>query len=86
MKVWEFEEAVREKDGVRIVIRAPASAVVVDYENANAADKGMSATRYIATRITPKIEPYDAILINGTGYIPHGRTKIGKIRETYEAS
>ena len=82
MTVKEFENRAGEIDGIRIVIRAPATAQVQDFTWQNAVDQGISVTKYLK-RIADKIAPYEAVVIDGGGYDAHGRTLIKKVRDSY---
>ena len=44
MRVWEFEDTVWAKEGIRIVIRASARTEVQDYDYTNAATETWSLT------------------------------------------
>lgn len=84
MKVNKFEEAVWQKDGVRVVVRTPEGANVLDYKNTNAAADTLSVTKYLKNRILPRVEPFTATVVLGDGTIPHGRTLLRGVRKTYE--
>lgn len=83
MRANKFEDAVWKKDGVRVVVRAPAAATVVDYENLNAAAGTLSVTGFLGNRILPKVNPFEAVVILGDGTIAHGRTKLTAVRQSY---
>lgn len=83
MNVWQFEDAVWETDGLRVVIRAPGAAQVQDFDWQNAADQNMSVTEYFRVRLNTRIAPYDAAIISGNGGVAHGRTRIRNVRGSY---
>ncbi len=85
MNICEFEEAVWEKDGIRLVVRAQSWAKVENYDYANAADRRMSVTEYLRVRITPKIGNYEVAVVSGDGTLVHGRTKLNKVRATFSS-
>ena len=83
MEVWELERKAWQLDGIRVVVRAPSGAQVVPYTNTNAAGKGMNVTKYVATRIQPCVSTFEVAVIGGNGELVHGRTLLGKVRESY---
>lgn len=84
MTVAELEEMAWKLDGLRTVVRAPSWATIaVPYQKANAADKGMNITDYTKKRIKPCIGDYEVVVITGDGKIVHGRTLVGKARDSY---
>jgi hypothetical protein len=84
MKPVEIEQAVLEKDEVRIVIRAPVSVDLGDYFYHRKAADSASVTEWLEQRIRPIIGNYDVVVIDGNGASPHGRTKMGTVRASYE--
>jgi hypothetical protein len=84
VQVSEFEKRVWEVDHLRLVIRAPATAVVQDFVRVNAADQGMRLTEYLSTRIKPLIGPYEAAVVRGDGAPTHGGAVLRTLRETYD--
>ncbi len=85
MKVLKFEKTIWKLEGVRVVVRAPDTAVVGDYKFKRRADKGMIVTSYLKGRITPSIGPYEAVVVCGDGSLPHSRTNLNRVRETYQS-
>jgi hypothetical protein len=83
MNVGDLEQKAWELDGVRIVVRAPSGAQVIAYTKKNAADKGMSVTDYIKTRIQPCVSEFEVAVVKGDGELVHGRTQLEKVRESY---
>ncbi len=83
MNVEELEDKAWDLDGVRIVVRAPGLAQVIDYTKQNAADQRMSVTDYIKTRIQPCVTEFDVVVIDGHGDRVHGRTKLKRVRDSY---
>jgi hypothetical protein len=55
VQIGEFEKAVWRTDHVRLVIRAPKSANVQDFDLVNAADKGLTVKEYLSIRIKPRV-------------------------------
>ncbi len=84
MEVRDYERHARETDGVALVIYAPSGTQVGDFDWRNAADQGMSVTEYLRVRAYSRIGDYEAAVIDGHGYVPHGRTRIARVRASYE--
>ena len=83
MKVWEFENAVWERDGIRIVIRARANDEVENYSYNNAAAWNKNITWLLDTRIRPFVGEREVVVIGGDGGHPHGGNNIQTIRDSY---
>jgi hypothetical protein len=84
MKVWEFEQAVYEREEVRLVIRAAAGEDVGDYGYVKCSPATTSVSEWLRQRIHPTVGDYEVIVIDGNGAVPHGRTRMATLRETYE--
>ena len=83
MTVEQFEKQVWEVERVRLVIRAPAAATVKSYGHKNAATKTWSVSEWKKKRIKAKIGNLGAVVIDGRGRIPHGRTLLSSVRAGY---
>lgn len=83
MNVGEFEQAVWDKDGIRVVVRANTWEQVGDYNYANAAAATLSVTQYLNARIKPKTLEYQVDVLDGSGDSAHGRTKLATVRGSY---
>ena len=83
MTVKEFENKVWRIEGVRVVVRAAASAAVQDYGYRNAADKTWNLSEWLENRVVSKLNGYDVVVIGADGKVPHGRTLLRTIRERY---
>ena len=83
MQVSEFERAVWELEGVRIVIRASAQDEVGDYDFRKAANAGSTLATFIGNRVRPRIENKEVVAIAGTGEIVHAATHMENIRAIY---
>tara|TARA_B100000700_G_scaffold331223_2_gene462419 strand:+ start:6894 stop:7163 length:270 start_codon:yes stop_codon:yes gene_type:complete len=84
MTVKEFEEAVWQLEGIRLVIREASGAEVADYDYDRAAYRTHSITEWLRNRIYPRLDGLEAVVINGYGEIPNGRTRLDNLRATYE--
>lgn len=85
MTVQEFEQAVWQVEGIRVVVRAAPSAEVGSYPYRNAAIKSNSVTQWLESRIAPQLENYGVQVVDGYGVRPHGGTSLRKIRASYGA-
>lgn len=84
MNVWEYEKSVYEREEVRIVIRAPWKTQVGDYMYERAASGGTSVSSWLDARIHPVLGGLEVVVLDGTGSVPHGRTKMSTLRDSYE--
>ena len=85
MKIWEFENAVWNLDGVRIVVRGESGDEVGDYGFARAAPANYSFQKFIDTRLRSLVGDREVMAINGSGGIVHTATHMTNIRATYGA-
>ncbi len=83
MKVWHFERAVWELDGVRVVVRAPWEAQVGAYDYTNAVKSNVNVKTFLAKRIEKKVVPYEVVVVDGHGKLVHGRMYLSNLRESY---
>jgi hypothetical protein len=83
MRVWEFEQAVWHIDHLRLVIRASRDGEVADFTQVNGAAAKTSLTEYLKTRIEPRINGSQYIVIDGNGETPHGKTSMETLRQSY---
>lgn len=80
----DIEQAVFSIEEIRIVIRAPRSYLFqrgYDYERKAAGTTSIKG--WMETRLQPILEGQQAVVIDGNGQIPHGRTKIETVRQSY---
>lgn len=82
--VREFEAKVLTREEIVVVIRAPASTLVDDYEYERKAAGNTSVTDYIEVRLKPCLGEHEFTIVNGDYTNPHGRTKLSTLRESYE--
>jgi len=83
MTVYDFEQAVWEKEGIRIVVRAPWDDQVQDYDYVNAAQANWRVTQFLENRILPRVGNRQAVVISGFGKHPHGGTHLSGVRDSY---
>ncbi|MGA8611012.1 MAG: hypothetical protein WB760_04735 [Xanthobacteraceae bacterium] len=79
----EIEQAVFDLEEVRIVIRAPVREKLDDFDYDRKAAGTTSITDWLDQRIKPLLGPHQVVVVDGTGALPHGRTKMDKLRDSY---
>jgi hypothetical protein len=80
----QIEQAVFELEEVRIVIRAPINEELDDFQYDRKAAGNSSITDWLEQRIRPLVHGHAVVVIDGTGVSPHGRTKMERLRQTYD--
>ena len=83
MRIDEFENAVWETEGVRIVIRAPVNQQVEDYDQQRRAIQTWSIQEFLNQRIVDRIGNRQVEVVNGAGRIPRRHTRMRTIRRSY---
>lgn len=83
MKPRDIEDAVFELEQVRIVIRAGSREDLEDFNFQRKAAGNSSITEWLETRILPIVNGNEVVVINGRGEIPHGRTRMQNLRDSY---
>jgi hypothetical protein len=84
MTPTEIEAAVFVLEEVRIVIRASINAKLGDFKYTRKAADNASVSDWLEQRIKPLIGSSPVVAIDGNGAIPHGRTKMSTLRQSYE--
>ena len=79
----ELEEQIFDKEGVRIVIRAGKDTRFAPYNYKRKASETMSKNNWYMSRVKPILGDFEGEIIDGTGDIPHGRTQMKRIRDSY---
>jgi hypothetical protein len=83
MRISEFEEAVWKVDHIRIVIRAPHGEAVQSFDWVKAADQELRLSEYVKTRIEPRLNSFEFRIIDSSGEVPNGNTRVRNLRESY---
>ena len=83
MRVWEFENAVKEREGICIVVRAGEAEEVEDYNFARAAPENNNWTWLKGTRIRGLIGDREVIAIDGNGAKVHGGRTLRTLKASY---
>jgi hypothetical protein len=79
----EIEQAVYELEEIRIVIRAGVREPLGDFGYERKAAGNSSITEWLEQRIAPIVGGNAVVVVDGTGALPHGRTKLEKLRDSY---
>jgi hypothetical protein len=85
MRPSDIEQAVFELEEVRIVIRASVNEDLGDYQYDRKAAGNSSITDWLEQRIRPLLNGHSVVVVDGSGALPHGRTKMEKLRASYSA-
>lgn len=83
MTPWEIEQAVFDLDEIRIVIRAKTSEDLGSYTYSRKAAENTSVSEWLEQRIKPIVNSHGVVVVDGRGNIPHGRTKLSRVRRSY---
>ncbi|MEG2164628.1 MAG: hypothetical protein RRY55_09175 [Bacteroidales bacterium] len=78
-----MEREIFEIEEIRVVIRAEKSKLFDNYSYQRKAAGNTSITDWYNTRLKPLISAYEATVIDGNGNVPHGRTNIETVRDSY---
>jgi hypothetical protein len=84
MKPREIEQTVFDLEEIRIVIRAPISDNLGDFNYTRKAADNASVSEWLEQRIKPLLNDCAVVVIDGTGVSPNGRTKLSTVRASYE--
>jgi len=84
ISVAEFEAKVLEREEIVIKIRAPSGTKVSDYNYDRKAASGQSISDWLEGRIKPALVNHEVVIVGGDYTTPHGRTKLGRLRDSYE--
>ncbi len=84
ISVTEFEAKVLEQEEIVIRIRAPSSSKVFDYTYERKAAGNQSTTDWLEGRIRPLVGDNEVVIVGGDYTAPHGRTKLERLRSSYE--
>ena len=80
----ELERQIFELEEIRVVIRSKKSEQkYISYNYSRRASNNTSIIDWYLTRLKPLIGEDDATIIDGNGNIPHGRTNIETVRNSY---
>ena len=78
-----IERQVFELEEIRVVIRAPKNELLDAYNYLRKTPASTSVTEWYSNRLKPLLGNYEAEIIDGRGNIPHGRTNIETVRNSY---
>lgn len=83
MKVKDFEARILEIENIRLVIRANRSDEVgfIDWDEPS--DGEWRKNDWLNRRIEPLVRGFEVSVIDGTGNIVHGSTRLRTLRQSY---
>lgn len=84
MGVWNVEQAIFTLEEVRVVIRAPSDTRLGRYRYERAAACNTRLSEWLRTRVYPITGNHEVVVVDGSGAIPHGSTRMDNLRSTYE--
>ena len=85
MRIRDIEDDVYDLDEVRIVVRAERTMDVGDYTYERKAADNTSISEWLEQRIYPLFQERVRVeVVDGYGALPHGRTRLGLVRESYK--
>lgn len=79
----EFERQVFDKEEVKLILRTPRDQMFPAYDFQNKAPSDMTISDWLETRVRKLVGDTQIEIIKGNGSIPHGKTRIEKVRESY---
>lgn len=85
MTIEQFEEAIWEVDGLRVVVRAKANVDIGEYDRVNASNERWSVTQWLESDRLQGLQGHEIIVIGGNGEEPHGKTLLRTVRASYTA-
>jgi hypothetical protein len=84
MTAKQLEKKVRNVDGVRIVVRAPANTKVLDYPFNKAAPSKWDVNEFLEKRIYPVLDGHkDVAVLTGSGADAHRGSHLKSLRASY---
>ena len=83
MRPADLEQAVFDLEEVRIVVRARPNTELGDLQYDRKAAGNTSITEWLEQRIYPLTDDYYVVVIDGSGALPHGRTRMERLRSSY---
>lgn len=83
MTAREFEDAVFDLEGVRIVLRCPVNTPLPDYLYDRRAAGNTTVNEWLAARISHRIGGHDVAVIDGLGGYANRRMKMSTLRDSY---
>jgi hypothetical protein len=83
MRPAELEQAVFDLEEVRIVVRAPRREELGNFDYDRKAAGNTSITDWLEQRIYPLTGDHSVVVVDGSGALPHGRTRMERLRNSY---
>ena len=79
----EIEDAVFSLEEIRIIISARMREPLGDYTYERKAAGSTTISEWLEQRIFPITGNHGVVVVDGTGSVPHGRTKLENLRASY---
>lgn len=79
----ELEREIFELEEIRIVVRNTGNEKYASYFYKRKASMNTSVSEWYRTRLKPILGVDEAVVVDGNGNIPHGRTNIETVRNSY---
>lgn len=79
----ELEYQIFQLEEIRVIIRSAPDSRYKSYPYTRRSSSSTSITEWYHNRLKPLIGSDEAIIVAGDGTIPHGRTHIETIRNSY---
>ena len=83
MQVWKLEQKIFELEGVRIFVRAASDEKVGKFDYQRCTRGNMSIADWLETRVYPLTGDFEVVVVNGRGEMPHGKTHMTTLRDSY---
>ncbi len=82
--VREFEQQIRNIEGVRLVVRAPGTTAVKPYEYSRASNANWRYSQ-LESKLEKCLDDFEFVITDGKGHIPARNMTLARIRESYNS-
>lgn len=79
----DFEEAVLDLEGVRLVLRCPKAQLVRPYNYDRMSANNSTISEWLNARVTDRVDGVEVSVIDGLGGEPVRRMKMSTLRASY---
>ncbi|WP_375428141.1 hypothetical protein [uncultured Sphingomonas sp.] len=83
MQALTLEQKIFELEGVRVIVRASGDEKVGKYDYQRCATGTMTLADWLKKRVYPLTGDLDVVVVNGRGEMPHGKTHMNTLRDSY---
>ena len=84
MKVRAFEDAVWQRERIRVVVRAETDEEVRDYPFPLRYSDTATVNEFLGARIIQRMNGKGFFIVDGHGEWPDGKTSLQELRESYK--